>query len=346
MQKNICYILFSFFIYSAGYGQDIHFSQYYNAPLLLNPAATGAFSQDYRVACNYKDQWKSITNAYRTMAASFDIKTFKTGRDKKNYLGIGLSVFTDKAGKSKLSTTQGNLYLAYNLRVNRSNSFSAGLTGGFTQRSIVTNDLKWDNQFDGNAYDPARATGENYAAQKTMRMDIGAGLLWRFYDKVSQFRLELGGSVSHINRAKQSFYTNAYPITMKYAGHLNSQVKLGDKPVFICPQFIYILQKPYTEMIAGGSVKYILGQETRSGASLNTFSLISSAIELGVYYRMKDAVVIAASLEYRKSISIGISYDVNTSKLNNATRYRGGMELSLIYKGLYNSRGMKHVPLD
>lgn len=346
MCKRLIYILFCCLIYSFGYAQDIHFSQYYTAPLLINPAATGAFSQDYRFTCNYKDQWKSVASPYKTMAASFDLKTFKTGRDKKNYLGIGLSFFSDKAGKSKLATTQANLFVAYNLRINRTNSFAAGLTGGFTQRSITLTDLKWDNQFDGNTYDPSRATGENYAFQKTMKMDMGAGLLWRYYDKNSQFRLEAGASVSHINRARMSLYNNAYPINMKYIGHLNSQIKLGDKPVFISPQFMYSLQKPYSELMAGASVKYMLGQETRSSTSLNTFSLISSTVELGVYYRLKDAIVIAAALEYRKSIAIGISYDINTSKLNNASRYRGGMEFSLIYRGLYKSRGMKHVPLD
>jgi type IX secretion system PorP/SprF family membrane protein len=339
--------LLCLFTYAFMRGQDIHFSQYLSSPLLINPGACGSFTGDYRISANYKSQWKSISNSYKTIAVCVDGKILKTGRDKGNYLGIGLSVFSDKAGKSNLSTNQANLNLAYNLKTSRKSSFSAGIQVGFFQRSIQIADLKWDNQFDGNNYDASLPSGESQTYQKIFRLDIGAGLLWRYYDKISQFKLELGGSVSHINKPQTSFYTNKQIVAgMKYIGHVNAQIKLGDMPVFIVPQIIYVNQSPYSELLAGGAIRYRLGEDTRSDASLNTFSLISSAVSLGVYYRAKDAVVIVASLEYRKSIAFGISYDLNTSKLNVASKYRGGMELSFSYKGLSKRTNMRHVALD
>jgi len=38
--------------------QDPHFSQFYAAPLYLNPALAGTSAGNYRVGVNYRDQWR------------------------------------------------------------------------------------------------------------------------------------------------------------------------------------------------------------------------------------------------------------------------------------------------
>jgi len=40
--------------------QDIHFSQFYAAPLLTNPASTGMSGEGLRVANVYRNQWAMI----------------------------------------------------------------------------------------------------------------------------------------------------------------------------------------------------------------------------------------------------------------------------------------------
>ena len=56
--------------------QDIHFSQFFNCPLQLNPALTGPFNGDMRGVVIYKDQWRSVSAAspYKTVSASFDMR--------------------------------------------------------------------------------------------------------------------------------------------------------------------------------------------------------------------------------------------------------------------------------
>ena len=56
----------------------------------------------------------------------------------------------------------------------------------------------------------------------------------------------------------------------------------------------------------------------------------------GLFYRWKDAFVPVVKLDYNK-ISIGISYDVNTSKLKTASQLRGGYEVTLCYKAFRNN---------
>ncbi len=49
-----------------GFSQDLHFSQFFEAPLLRNPSLAGIFTGDYRIQGVYRDQWNSFTNAYKT----------------------------------------------------------------------------------------------------------------------------------------------------------------------------------------------------------------------------------------------------------------------------------------
>ncbi|HET7000972.1 MAG TPA: type IX secretion system membrane protein PorP/SprF, partial [Puia sp.] len=57
-------ILIFFFQVSGGYilkAQDLHFSQWFNEPLLTNPANTGFIPDaDYRLGANYRNQWSSV----------------------------------------------------------------------------------------------------------------------------------------------------------------------------------------------------------------------------------------------------------------------------------------------
>src|ERR671926_470167 len=54
--------------------QDIHFSQFFEAPLLRNPSLAGIFSGDVRVQAVYRDQWNSVTTAYKTASLNAEYK--------------------------------------------------------------------------------------------------------------------------------------------------------------------------------------------------------------------------------------------------------------------------------
>ena len=53
--------------------QDPNFSQFFVSPLTLNPALTGKFNGNFRVAGNYRDQWPEISKAFITSTISFDL---------------------------------------------------------------------------------------------------------------------------------------------------------------------------------------------------------------------------------------------------------------------------------
>ncbi len=82
--------------------QDIHFSQFFEAPLYRNPALAGIVHGDYRIQTVYRSQWNSITDAYKTTSINAEYKLPVKADD---YLTLAFQIFHDKAGTTNLSTT-------------------------------------------------------------------------------------------------------------------------------------------------------------------------------------------------------------------------------------------------
>src|ERR1043165_3363086 len=73
--------------------QDIHFSQFFEAPLYRNPALAGVVNADFRVQTVYRSQWNSIANAYKTTSVNAEYKMPVSGDD---FLTLGVEVYHDK----------------------------------------------------------------------------------------------------------------------------------------------------------------------------------------------------------------------------------------------------------
>src|SRR5690606_15993277 len=131
------------------FAQGMHFSQYYNAPLLLNPANAGLMpDNDYRVGVNYRKQWASIPVPYQTIAAFADFQAMRT-KNETNWLGAGLSFWNDKVGDGGLSLTRLEATLAYHIQLGDYSMVSVGAAGAYAQRSVDFNKFTFDNQWDG-----------------------------------------------------------------------------------------------------------------------------------------------------------------------------------------------------
>src|SRR5882757_5749812 len=86
----------------AARAQDLHFSQFFEAPLLRNPSLAGIFTGDYRIQGVYRDQWNSFTNAYKT--GSFNGEYKMPIGQSNDFLTMGLQILYDKAGSAGLTT--------------------------------------------------------------------------------------------------------------------------------------------------------------------------------------------------------------------------------------------------
>ena len=111
--------------------QDPIFSQYYAAPLQINPAFAGnAYAP--RFAFNYRNQWPSL-NAYVTYSASYD--QFVPHLNS----GFGILLLTDDAGDGLITTNKVGGVFGYRLQLTRSWSMRLGV-----EVSGVQTKYNWD----------------------------------------------------------------------------------------------------------------------------------------------------------------------------------------------------------
>src|SRR5689334_14215292 len=84
--------------------QDPNFSQFFVSPLTLNPAMTGKFVGDFRIAGNYRDQWPAISKAYVTTTASFDMPILRSKISDLDTWGVGVMAMADKTANGVLTS--------------------------------------------------------------------------------------------------------------------------------------------------------------------------------------------------------------------------------------------------
>ena len=140
--RNFYVAFFASLLFFFASAQDIHFSQYYAAPLELNPALTGNINGVFRATFNYRNQWFNIPTLntiapYQTYQASFDMPILRE-RLENDGLGIGGMFYTDKAGDGALTTFSGMASIAYHKAVDRygKGRLSVGLQAGVVSKQV------------------------------------------------------------------------------------------------------------------------------------------------------------------------------------------------------------------
>ncbi len=317
MKKNL-HIFFLAAFPAIAAAQDIHFSQYEASPLNLNPAQAGNFSGDYRFTANHRSQWGSVTIPFRTFSGAYDMSF----RKKSNgWFGAGILLNSDRAGDSRMGILQGNIVLSYTSKLNRDSTLflSFGMSAGMAQRSVDYSRLTFDEQFDGQAYNPALNNWQNLGNISFTFFDCAAGMNWH-YRSPGRFRINAGTAFSHLNTPSQAFLAaSASRLPLKTAIYAIPEIKITSEFDLI-PSMLYQRQSSFSELCGGVTGRYIL--RSQSG--------YTSALYLGVSLRKSDALVFLAAMDYR-DFRAGFSYDVNTSGLRPASNGWGGFEFSCAY---------------
>jgi type IX secretion system PorP/SprF family membrane protein len=194
---------------AAARAQDIHFSQFYEAPLLRNPALAGVFTGDYRVQTIFRDQWNSINNAYRTGSLSGEYK-WPVGKGN-DFLTTGMEILYDQAGTAALNTTE--LMPALNYHKSLSNDkpmyLAVGFMGGLVAKTLDLSKVTTNSQYNGTAYDPALPNGETILSPNVHYLDGALGISFNTaFGTDNKNTMYVGASYYHLNRPKNSFYQN------------------------------------------------------------------------------------------------------------------------------------------
>ncbi|HKG68873.1 MAG TPA: PorP/SprF family type IX secretion system membrane protein [Segetibacter sp.] len=333
MNKKLNYCLL--FMIAMGWqigisAQDLHFSQYFNSPLLVNPANTGFIPEgDHRLGINYRNQWSSIGNPYKTFSIFGDGQFFGE-RFENGWLGIGGALLRDVAGSGDLSTTRAFGSVAYHQALGFGSLVSAGFNLSYVNKRIDFTKLTFDNQWNGKFFDISAPSGEPFVTNQVSYFSLQAGVNYAYFPNENTY-LNIGFSASNINRPKESFFTDGLEdtrIATRLTTFLNGSFRASD--AWILNPNVYVSKMTTTwEIVAGGT-----GQRDLSGNG-------NTQLIMGAYYRVNDALIPVVGLQ-KSGYKFTFSYDATASSLRNYNQSRGAYEMSIVKQGLIDkTKGIK-----
>ncbi len=341
MKKYTLFLLLLLLVGTDLRAQDKHFTQFYAAPLTLNPALSGAFNGRYRFSAIYRDQWRNVLeNPFTTFAGALDLRFPIQNYNSRSTdaAGVGLLFYTDKVPEFDFSTTQIAVSGAFHKSLNVQNNqyLSLGAQLGLTQRNVNYTDLVFSDQFNG-ATGYGGTTQEELPRNNFSFADLAVGLNYTYAPR-NGIGIFAGAALHHILKPQVGFYFDkdepdellSNKLFQKITGHFSLQIPLG-ADVQLLPRALVNAQGPHLEINAGSNIRFRLGE------------FGSTAFHIGGWARpvqneQEDlnlaAVILMTGIEYN-GVLLGFSYDASFSDLQANQFGRSAFEVSIAYLGSY-----------
>ncbi len=332
LKKTLYPLLLLFLSCWALQAQDIHYSQFYNAPMNISPGLTGIFPGDVRFMGNYRRQWNPVVD-YMTFTGVADMK-FYPKAPRNGFFSGGLTFNYDQAGLSKLQLLHLGLSGSYTRRLSNHTYLTLGAQLSGNQRGFKLGALTFDEQYDPGRgrFDPNLDNGEDFNSTNRLFLDFATGLNFRIQklsdaelvDELKQrSKLDVGVGLFHLNRPDQSFYDGYKSrLIMRVSPYVSGVLQLSNDIDFVANVNVQI-QGPYREWLGMGGLRLHL--ERTPGKQIS--------LQPGIGYRFDefgDAYFPTLEGTYN-NWRLGLSWDVNVSDFSTATDRRGGPEISLQY---------------
>jgi type IX secretion system PorP/SprF family membrane protein len=316
--KRVILLFFIIYLHFGGefnlFAQDPQFTQFYAAPLYMNPAFAGA-NVCSRFSASYKDQWPSIPKSYVTYVVSFD-------HSLPHYnSGFGIMMVNDRAGNGVLRTIAGSILYSYELQLSRKWLLRAGFKVTESVRSINYGGQIFGDQI-ANSGAP---TSELLSSNSKAYFDVSCGVI--VYSRKSWY----GFSAHHLNKPDQSFLLEKSQLPVNYSFHCGYKLPVkssfnskGVAKEYFSPCLNYRNQGRFNQFDIGVYYtrnSFILGLWYRGLPILKSYN---------PGYINHDAIAPLCGFS-KKRFYIGYSYDITISKLSENTS-GGAHEISLSYQ--------------
>ena len=302
-------------------GQDIHFSQAHFSPLNISPGFAGVFPEDIRFMGSYRSQWESVPVSYLSFSGAADMKLPNLLRlGKKTSLAGGAIFNYDKAGDSEMTLSTFGVVGALHYQINDQNLISFGLEFSATQRSFSMDFLQFNNQFNGDIFDPTKDNKEDFQNKNNTFTNVSTGVSWLLQKEKSRSFATAGLGVHHLTRPLQSFNTDKNSkLPMRIAIYSGGTIEVHPKWDLVV-HVLGQLQGSYEQILVGIASRY----------HLNVKKGKETAVQIGTSTRLGDAIIPTFEFHYA-SWKVGMSYDINISDFKTATNGNGGFEIGIIY---------------
>jgi type IX secretion system PorP/SprF family membrane protein len=319
-----------FLLMSGGvFAQDIHFSQWWTAPVAMNPAMTGNFNGAVRGTFDYRNQWFLIPTLnqvapYQTFQASVDAPIVSQRLNNSKF-GVGVMFFNDKAGDGALSTNSALASIAYHQAVDRygKSHLSFGLQAGFVMKQVNINNLIFESQLDGFGWNRNLSNQESFTNKPIIYPDVNVGVMFSSRPK-DKLGYNFGVSVDHIAEPRESFLgdeTNR--LLRRFNAHGGLEISAGyNNQWTFSPTILFMLQGQAEQYNFGLGVNYQTNNDN-IGLFAGAFGRMNSG---GSF----DAAILNLGVELYGA-RVGVAYDINVSGLSSATQSQGALEVSVVY---------------
>jgi len=320
LMKRFLSLLFVILSARATQAQDPHFSQFYASPLTLNPALTGRFDGNFRMAANYRNQWPTINNAFTTGTASIDMPILSNRLPEYDTWGVGIIGLVDQSGNKILRNNYVGLSTAYSKALDEDgfHQLSIGFQGIFATKRLDVSLADFEDELTAVGF--TGVTSEIFTNQQVNvnYFDLNAGVLYNGSTN-GENNFYAGVSLYHANRPRESFTGGNYFLQQRITFQAGGYMPIGvDKTLH--GSMIHQRQAGASETVLGGALSMNMNGEVER----------PTEIYAGLWYRWNDALIPYLGLEIA-NMRFGFTYDVNISSLRTASNTRGGAELSLIY---------------
>lgn len=304
-------------------GQDHIYSQFYNAPIYLNPALTGQFEGDIRMNALYRNQWTGLASDFSYMSASGDLNLHQINS------GVGLIFNRSSEGTAYL--VKNNIAASYAYIIGGDDfALSFGLQAGITNQKLNWDKLVFGDQIDvTSGYMAGSISGaERPDVDSRFYPDINAGA------NVVLGKFMAGVAAHHINRPDESLSGFQSKLPMRISGNLSYKIALIPDQYdrdgsYLIPSIVAYKQANITSFSVGTQYKY-------------------AGINAGIWYRNdgnkngKDAIVFSVIFDIfnrrtnGEKFRLGISHYATSSKIN-YTNTRGSSEVGIGYEKYFNN---------
>jgi len=314
--KKLLILINLFIINIMSFGQDIHFSQFYDNPVIINPANTGNFTGNWRIINSYRNQGNTIDLQYKTTTITFEHPIYYYTEK----MSLGMIYINDISAGNSLIINRLYLSAAYFKQISEKSFLHIGFQAGYVHKKFSLENLSFPDQFDTEIglFNSKLTTLENLENQKTSYLDLNWGLMWSRFTYKSTF--QSGIAMFHYNLPHETFFDKKNRLPIKYIFHSYLIYKLKAN-IFFAPKILYTYQKKASEMLIGNDLIYVFEDNTK---------IYAGAFYRGGIKRNSDALIIRFGIWYKK-IDFCFNYDFEIYSKQNTSISPTTFELIIKY---------------
>ncbi|MEQ8910143.1 MAG: PorP/SprF family type IX secretion system membrane protein [Vicingaceae bacterium] len=294
--KRLFYISLLFSSLSL-FGQESHFTQYFNSSTFLNPSLSGIDLKS-KATLLYRNHWPQLENSFVTQAFVYESSLANSNH------GLSFYFFNDRAGDGNLAVNSLGVSYAHEFQLTNQWVLRSGIASAYAMKSIDWDKLVFEDMIDsreGVVYDSQQPRGRNL---NYWDVSIGATL---FSEKH-----HFGFSIDHLTEPDEGLVNQQGDATLSrsYTVHASTRLQLARRSQSLVPAVIYRQQNNISLLQLGALAEL-------------------ENLQFGFWYGSNQRLIVSTGLQL-KNFGFTYAYDLYSSKILN--RNLGSHEVSIQYE--------------